>query len=398
MAKESKMFNYVRDKTKSVCPVCHVTIDAQIVEKNSCIYLVKACPQHGQFNVLLEEDSLFYRKFMNTGPLGHENSFSNISICLTYLCNLNCSICRLPKRKGYGLSLGDIKEILSGFDGNYVQLTGGEPTLRKDLPQIIEYIAQSGKTPIVVTNGLKLASLRYVQELKRAGLMWVHFSFNGFDDKVYEKINGKKLLQCKLQALKNLKRSRVNTILSMPLVKGINEKELKKVYRYSLNNLSFIKGLRIRITTSKSGLEKTDCFYLSEMAGVVSKIIGVSRERFINHCFARKSLPCHLMIDLFPLLMDELTPNVSRKPIIRQMQTIFWLWSRLGLRNLVRIVIRKLKKDKRLLDFTIQVRARPDKHNIDLTEIKRCPSAYVTGKNKRLLPLCLSLMYIESER
>lgn len=77
---------------------------------------------------------------------------------LTYRCNFNCSYCNLPEKATPDdeLSTGRIKEILREMGESSVQrisFSGGEPLLREDIGEIIEYTNKVGITPTMNTNG-----------------------------------------------------------------------------------------------------------------------------------------------------------------------------------------------------------------------------------------------------
>ena len=63
----------------------------------------------------------------------------------------------------------------------------------------------------------------------------VHLQFDGFDDEVYQKIRGQKLLDIKFQALNNLKKLGLSVDLKVTVVKGVNEKEMSKILKFALN-------------------------------------------------------------------------------------------------------------------------------------------------------------------
>ena len=75
---------------------------------------------------------------------------------LTYRCNEKCVHCYLPDRKkGKELSLPEIEILLDQFvalGGFHIQLTGGEPLLRKDFKQILKAVTQRGLLPSITTN------------------------------------------------------------------------------------------------------------------------------------------------------------------------------------------------------------------------------------------------------
>ncbi|MBI5014728.1 MAG: radical SAM protein [Deltaproteobacteria bacterium] len=89
----------------------------------------------------------------------------------------------MPERNGPDLDLRQIEETCRSFSGSWIRLSGGEPTLRDDLPEIVALCARYGKRAVLLTNGLRLADRRYLRILKEAVLRGVHFAFNGFRDR-----------------------------------------------------------------------------------------------------------------------------------------------------------------------------------------------------------------------
>jgi len=121
-------------------------------------------------------------------------------------CNFRCPYC-MPK-ESYGpdfqflaaserLSLEELERVARGFVQQGVEkirLTGGEPLLRKDLPQLVERLAAmrtlEGR-PLdlaLTTNGALLASR--AQALKDAGLRRVTVSLDALDDELAGRMNG----------------------------------------------------------------------------------------------------------------------------------------------------------------------------------------------------------------
>ena len=78
---------------------------------------------------------------------------------VTKICNQRCSMCNVWKTKSEDMSLAEIEDKaqqLSRAGVSYVFLQGGEPTLRKDLLDIIDLFLKYGIKPTVISNGMRL--------------------------------------------------------------------------------------------------------------------------------------------------------------------------------------------------------------------------------------------------
>lgn len=165
-----------------------------------------------------------------------------ILLYITNNCNSSCKICfknSLPGDNSQDFSMKEISCILKKIGrGKRVVLIGGEPTVRKDLFKIIKLIKKSGNYPELFTNGLRLANVRFVKKLKDLGVKRVYFSFDGFDKEIYEKMSGNKNeLILKLLALNNLEAFGIDVILSVRIVKGLNEDQVKKIIDFCVKDI-----------------------------------------------------------------------------------------------------------------------------------------------------------------
>jgi cyclic pyranopterin phosphate synthase len=128
-------------------------------------------------------------------PLGQ------LRISVTDRCNFRCTYC-MPKAvfganhrflpRAEVLSFEEIERlarILSGLGVEKVRLTGGEPTLRRDLPQLVRRLAGiTGLREInLTTNGSRLVPL--ARPLKSAGLTRVTVSLDSLDDNTFRAMN-----------------------------------------------------------------------------------------------------------------------------------------------------------------------------------------------------------------
>jgi molybdenum cofactor biosynthesis enzyme MoaA len=177
--------------------------------------------------------------------LPEESTFKIVYIDVVHRCNMECANCYLPNRDYEDVPLEKIKQFVDRFNyGVEFRLIGGEPTLHKDLDKIIKHINSSSldHTVVLITNGLKIASYKYLKTLVNAGLKYIYLSMNGFDDDViYEKIDNMACAKNKMMALKNCQREKLIISIGFIVVKNLNEhlidlmKEYFKSYRRVIN-------------------------------------------------------------------------------------------------------------------------------------------------------------------
>lgn len=264
--------------TTSVCPVCLKTISAQkIIKDNHHIYLDKTCPQHGSFSTLIWEDSLeSYSAWDRNSMVSEPPVFPNpaqkgcpndCGLCeehlrkgccmlleLTNRCNLRCPVCfaSAGEQKPHDLSMEEIEkqyDFLMNHGGPFnIQLSGGEPTMRDDLSEIIRMGRSKGFTFFQLnTNGIRLAeSPSYAKELKEAGLNTVFLQFDGLSDQTYQILRGRPLLDEKLFAIRNCASAGLGVVLVPVIAPDVNEHEIGRILHFALENMPAIRGVHFQ--------------------------------------------------------------------------------------------------------------------------------------------------------
>jgi hypothetical protein len=115
--------------------------------------------------------------------LGQRKAIGCVALEITQRCNLDCTLCYLSEMSESTLDipLEEVKrridEILYEYGPSTpVQVTGGDPTLRKEdeLIEIVRYASERGLHPALLTNGIK-ATRALLQKLAAAGLRDVAF-------------------------------------------------------------------------------------------------------------------------------------------------------------------------------------------------------------------------------
>ncbi|MCX6796435.1 MAG: radical SAM protein [Candidatus Falkowbacteria bacterium] len=120
--------------------------------------------------------------------------FYEIRLSLTGNCNHKCFYCGPfsdgKANNGYKeLSLEQIKKIAPLLKEKelHIQLTGGEPTLRRDLIEAVEILSNSGIKDIGITTNGSLINLYYTQKLLTAGISDIHIHMPSLDNEIFKK-------------------------------------------------------------------------------------------------------------------------------------------------------------------------------------------------------------------
>jgi len=173
---------------------------------------------------------------------------------MTDRCNLHCAFCFADsgRTQAEDPPLTHISWLLeramAAAGPCNLQLSGGEPTLRDDLPEIVEIARRIGYSFIQVnTNGLRLAAdIGYGRRLRAAGLSSVFLQFDGVDDEIYRSLRGKALLDRKLQAVKNCGETGLGVVLVPTLVRGVNTGSIGAIVRQALQLAPFARGIHFQ--------------------------------------------------------------------------------------------------------------------------------------------------------
>jgi len=267
-------------RTRSICPSCRESLTASVVEEDGRIWLDKACPAHGPFREIISSDAALYHASSAWSaegtPLanprtaaasgcprdcgicpGHRSATLLAIVDVTNRCNLRCPVCfaSAATRPLYEPSFERIERMLENLRANRpvpppgLQFSGGEPTLREDLPGLIRKARTLGFRNVQVnTNGIRMAEdPALVRRLVAAGLQTLYLQFDGLTEDVHRFLRGRDLRAVKLRVLEHCRAAGLRSVVLVPtLVKGVNDGQMCAILRFAADHFDVVRRVNFQ--------------------------------------------------------------------------------------------------------------------------------------------------------
>ena len=290
-------------ETTAVCPVCLRALPARLLGEGDQVFLERECPEHGVSRALIWHGPPDYETWRTRAqanaccpapaaatasaaitarvaaaarvaapapafaPASALDCPASCGVCtshpqepccvlieVTSRCDLSCPVCYAAAG---GLrhddpSFAQIEQRLaylaSRAPAANVQLSGGEPTMRDDLPAIVALAADMGfGFTQLNSNGLRLAAEpAYAAALARAGLGTVFLQFDGVTEAPYLALRGRALLGPKRRAIAVCADVGLGVVLVPTVAAGVNVGELGAIVDFALANLPTVRGVHVQ--------------------------------------------------------------------------------------------------------------------------------------------------------
>ncbi|MCS3923158.1 radical SAM protein [Methanosalsum natronophilum] len=268
------------EKISSLCPECLRNISGvKYASDDGKVYIDKECEDHGVFTTLISKDVNHYHQMENFFEVDRASPKNHLGVTEKG-CPLDCGLCPSHKQDTclavvevtdrcdmgctycFASSLMDdskdpdmatIRKMFETVkyysnDPTCVQISGGEPTLREDLPEIIKMGRDLGLTHIELnTNGVRIAQdQEYFDRIIDAGIDALYLGFDGVSDDVYMKRTGKNLFEVKSEVINKCRTAGIGVVLVPLVANNYNLHEVGNIIKFASNNVPTVRGVHFQ--------------------------------------------------------------------------------------------------------------------------------------------------------
>ncbi|MFH0987209.1 MAG: radical SAM protein [Candidatus Micrarchaeota archaeon] len=260
--------------TKSICPTCYKTLPAVIYEEGGKVFIKKTCPEHGETAEIYWSDAEMYKRvdkyqFVGDGVENpaiskdredincphdcglckeHHSHTALANLLITNRCDMRCWYCFLNcgrVGKVFEPDLATIDKMLKTLRNEKpvatkaIQITGGEPTVREDMIEIVKLCKENGFSHIQVnSNGINLGNNpELAKQCRENGVNTVYMSFDGISAQTNP------LLEETKRAVENCRKAKLGIVLVPVVVNSVNDHELWGIIQFALDNIDIIRGI-----------------------------------------------------------------------------------------------------------------------------------------------------------
>lgn len=271
----------IEEYTRTVCPSClaerprrsdeeGVFVDGMLISRNGQIWMRRFCQTHGETESLYEEDADTWRArfgwatptlpitpdradnfagfpagYREGLPASHGQHTCILLLNVTENCNYSCPACYAsalpPGSSAPKPESPTIPEMLHTVDIaierengklGVVMISGGEPTVRTDIEDLLRAVMDRNVTRVMLnTNGRRIAKddrfLKFLHDHHER--IEIYLQFDGLRPQTYRSLRGEDVAEEKHLAMCRLNDAKVFHTLVMTVAKGVNDDEIGDV-------------------------------------------------------------------------------------------------------------------------------------------------------------------------
>lgn len=174
-------------------------------------------------------------------------TFKTLRVSITNTCNFGCAYCvdgeAVEQKQTQQLSPEQLVKIIQNLheklDFDTIRLTGGEPTLYRNLVELVRNLSKLNVPLKMTSNGYLLSKM--AKQLADAGLESINISLDAIDEVVFEQMAKRKGLSQVLEGIESCIQNGIQVKLNSVIMNGLNHSQVLPLFEYAK-----AKGISIR--------------------------------------------------------------------------------------------------------------------------------------------------------
>ncbi len=251
-------------------------------------------------------------------PGGHKPLMAMVEV--THRCNMACPICYADaERVAADVPIATIRTYLEQLiqvteTPIPIQISGGEPSLRDDLPEIVALAKRMGFRNIeLITNGIRISrEPDYLNALKTSGLTAVYLQFDGLKPATSRRIRGQDMSAVRQQAVAAIREIGLCCTLAVVVTRGVNENEIGPIVDFGIDNIDVVRAINFQSAaqfTGRFGLNENYRGYdLPALLALIEAETGIGADTFRSAHLGHSS--CNAMSPIY-------IANGRREPLFK---------------------------------------------------------------------------------
>jgi uncharacterized radical SAM superfamily Fe-S cluster-containing enzyme len=324
---------------------------------------------------------------------------------ITGRCNMACPVCFANSgSSGTDVDVAEVqarvKRLLEIAGPIPIQISGGEPTLHPELPDIIRFIRGQGFNNIeLITNGIRISNdPGYLGKLAEHGLSAIYLQFDSLNSHSLRTIRGQDMRETRQAAVAAARKHRLCCTMAVAVTPGVNDSELHDIFCFGRDNIDTVRAINFQAAVPFTGryaiASRTNGYDLPSLVSMIEEQCGLPPGGFLSDitghpgCNAMslvylidgkpKPLFNHLSRDRLNSFLGENTREtlldlfMGRERFIRKHITDPRAWKLLLETTTIfgsRPILRSLLKPKHLLLFA---KSFMPQENLDAKRIEHC--------------------------